>query len=122
MGRESATRCQCTRSVETAVGTLAAYLYSLAATLAPSWFVVADTVAHAHAGRPMPGFITVDREGLDADAALSDWAGLASAYVGDARAETGRGTQSSRCFRSSWLAQLIRDGDRRRKCRQSPVP
>jgi TfoX/Sxy family transcriptional regulator of competence genes len=32
-------------------------------------------------GRPMPGFITVGAEGLDADAALTDWVKLARAYV-----------------------------------------
>ena len=36
-----------------AVGTLAAYLYSLAATVAPGWFTSA--AAHAHGPRPMPG-------------------------------------------------------------------
>jgi Cu+-exporting ATPase len=37
-----------------ALGTLAAYLYSLAATLFPTWFASA-TAVHAHADRPMPG-------------------------------------------------------------------
>ena len=38
-----------------AVGTLAAYLYSLAATLAPGWFTLAGGTPHAHGARPMPG-------------------------------------------------------------------
>jgi hypothetical protein len=32
-------------------------------------------------GRPMPGFIMVGAEGLEADAALTDWVKLARAYV-----------------------------------------
>jgi Cu+-exporting ATPase len=36
-----------------ALGTLAAYLYSLAATVVPAWF--APPTAHAHVDRPMPG-------------------------------------------------------------------
>ena|SRR5258708_15337255 len=32
-------------------------------------------------GRPMPGFIMVGAEGLEADAVLTDWVKLARAYV-----------------------------------------